>query len=52
MAKIRWKFQVKQTATTVQVWLGNPGEPESELVCEVALTLVPALIAALKSVLK
>ena len=33
----------------VQVWMGPPGEPESDFVCVINIKLVPQLITALRS---
>tara|TARA_R110000868_G_scaffold228929_1_gene481847 strand:+ start:230 stop:385 length:156 start_codon:yes stop_codon:yes gene_type:complete len=43
-------FIVKHTQNMVEVWLGEPNEPESEFVLVCHAQLVPALIASLKSI--
>ena len=43
-------FIVKHTQNTVEVWLGEPNDPESEFVLCCDAQLVPALIATLKSI--
>ena len=42
-------FTVKHKGNLVEVWLGKPGELESEFVLAVAQAWLPALIATLKS---
>jgi len=51
MMKIKTNpFIVRHTQNTVEVWLGEPNEPESEFVLCCDAQLVPALIATLKSI--
>mgnify|MGYP001615034543 CR=1 FL=1 len=33
----------------IQVWLGQPNDPESDLICTINRNYLPALIAALKA---
>ena len=42
-------FTIKHKGNLVEVWLGKPDEPESDLVVVVAEAWIPALIATLKS---
>ena len=46
-------FQTRQAGSDlVEVWLGKPGDPESEFVCSISIKLVPQLIATLRGVQK
>ena len=42
-------FTTKHKGNVVEVWLGTPNEMESEFVLAVDQSLLPALIATLKS---
>ena len=45
-------FQTRQIGSNlVEVWVGTPGEAESEFVCSVSINLLPQLIATLRKVL-
>ena len=44
-------FQTRQVGSEiVEVWEGDPGEAESELVCRISIDLLPQLIAVLRRV--
>jgi hypothetical protein len=44
-------FQTRQIGSNiVEVWVGTPGEAESEFVCSVGINLVPQLIATLRKI--
>jgi hypothetical protein len=44
-------FQTRQIGSNlVEVWVGEPGEAESEFVCSVGINLLPQLIATLRKV--
>ena len=44
-------FQTRQVGSDiVEVWEGDPGEAESELVCRISIDLLPQLIAVLRRV--
>lgn len=44
-------FQTRQIGSNiVEVWVGPPGEPESEFVCSIGINLLPQLIATLRKV--
>jgi hypothetical protein len=44
-------FQTRQLGSNiVEVWVGTPGEAESEFVCSVNINLLPQLIATLRKV--
>jgi len=44
-------FQTRQIGSNiVEVWVGTPGEAESEFVCSVGINLLPQLIATLRQV--
>jgi hypothetical protein len=44
-------FQTRQIGSNlVEVWLGEPGEAESEFVCSIGINLLPQLIATLRKV--
>jgi hypothetical protein len=43
-------FELVHVGNTVQVWIGVPNEPESELVLQCSTLLVDQLIATLRSV--
>ena len=44
-------FQTRQIGSNiVEVWVGTPGEAESEFVCSVGINLLPQLIATLRKV--
>lgn len=43
-------FQLVHVGNTIQVWIGTPNEPESELVLVCSTLLVEQLIATLRSV--
>ena len=42
-------FTITNKGNLVEVWLGNPNEPESEFILSIDETLLPALIATLTS---
>ncbi len=45
-------FQTRQIGSNiVEVWVGRPGEAESEFVCSIGINLLPQLIATLRKVL-
>lgn len=50
--KIKYNpFQTRQIGSNlVEVWLGEPGEAESEFVCQIDINLLPQLIATLRKV--
>ena len=42
-------FYTRQVGSNlVEVWLGEPDDPESEFVCRISVDLIPQLIAALR----
>ena len=44
-------FQTRQIGSNiVEVWVGEPGEAESEFVCSVGINLVSQLIATLRKI--
>ena len=44
-------FQTRQIGSNiVEVWVGPPGEAESEFVCSVGINLLPQLIATLRKI--
>jgi len=44
-------FQTRQIGSNiVEVWVGTPGEAESEFVCSIGINLLPQLIATLRRV--
>ena len=43
-------FELVHLGNTVQVWIGTPNEPESELVLVCSTLLVAQLIATLRNV--
>ena len=44
-------FETRQIGSNiVEVWVGKPGEAESEFVCSVGINLLPQLIATLRKV--
>ena len=44
-------FQTRQIGSNiVEVWVGPPGEAESEFVCSIGINLLPQLIATLRKV--
>ena len=44
-------FQTRQIGSDiVEVWVGPPGEAESEFVCSVGINLLPQLIATLRKI--
>lgn len=44
-------FQTRQIGSNiVEVWVGTPGEAESEFVCSIGINLLPQLIATLRKV--
>ena len=44
-------FQTRHIGSNiVEVWVGPPGEAESEFVCSVGINLLPQLIATLRRV--
>jgi hypothetical protein len=45
--KTKDAFKTRMVANRVQVWLGTPEEPESELVLDIDLFWVPTLISVL-----
>ncbi len=44
-------FQTRQIGSNiVEVWVGTPGDAESEFVCSIGINLLPQLIATLRKV--
>ena len=44
-------FQTRQIGSDqVEVWVGEPGDAESEFVCRISIELLPQLIATLRKV--
>jgi hypothetical protein len=44
-------FQTRQIGSNlVEVWIGEPGDSESEFVCSISIDLLPQLIATLRKV--